>query len=285
MGAECYTPKLLQEFLADIEDCTRSVQVWDRLVVLGRQLDLPSIDFITASSYSDWKKTLFVRTSYDSSWLNEANRDPEVSKWSYFRSHAMHHLTPILIGLEFVEEYMHLPARRVEVLRLAAQHGIRSGFSVPLRVHAPPQAGLITFSGNHARKEMLAIVKAHGWTLNVAALAAHQRYMTHFAAEFFERNKITNKQRALLEKVGLGLQDKQIAVDLGVSVSALRQRMHKLMLKTGLSNRAEVAALAMSTGLLPDPQHGIDPDAANLLVQMGVSGDATDIPPSVYIEP
>ncbi len=254
LGAERFTPPLLHEFLCDVEDTRHSVEVWDRLVQLGRQLDLPFIDFVTVSSSSEGQQRLFVRTSYDARWLNQENEDPENMEWSYFRSHASKHLTPILIGYEFIDDYLHLPQRRVEVLREAARRGMRSGFSVPLRVNAPPQSGIINFSGDHARRDMLAIVRAHGWTLNVAALIAHQRYMAHFVSEYFDRNQISDKQRELLELIGRGLQDKQIAADLGISVSALRQRLHSLMAKTGCGNRAEIAALAMSAGMVPELQ-------------------------------
>lgn len=270
--AERYTPDLLHRFLADLETTTRSREVWEMIVALGKRLNLPFIDFISASSFADFRRTLFIRTSYDAGWLNEVNRDPELQKWSYFRAHAMHHLTPIMVGHEFIDEYHHIPARRVEVLKEAARRGIRAGFSIPLRIHAPPQAALITFSGDHSRREMVAIVKAHGWTLNAAAWAAHQRYITHFSAEFPERNKVSPKQVELLELIGKGLQDKQIADALGVSISAVRQRMHSLMARTGLGNRAELAALAMGLGVLPDPLHGPADDAAEILIEMDEGG-------------
>lgn len=269
LAAEMFTPPLLHDFLRDIENTSRSVEVWDRLVQLGRQLDLPFIDFITVSTSSEGQQRLFVRTSYDARWLNRENQDPENAEWSYFRTHASKHLTPILIGYEFIDDYLHLPQRRVEVLREAARRGMRAGFSVPLRVNAPPQSGIINFCGDHSRRDMLAIVKAHGWALNVAALLAHQRYMAHFVSEYFDRNQISDKQRELLELIGRGLQDKQIAADLGISVSALRQRMHSLMAKTGCSNRAEIAALAMSAGLVPELQGMRETaDTAHIVVQM-----------------
>lgn len=270
LKAERLTPTLLYEFLADIERTTSSVEVWSRLVALGRAVDLPYIDFVAASSYADWRRTLFIRTSYDSSWLSSLNTDPEVQKWSTFRSHAMDHLTPIMIGLEFIDAYEDVTERRREVLRLAAERGLRGGFSIPLRLHAPPQAAMISFSGDHSREQVLEILDEHGWTLNVAAMVAHQRYMTHFSSEFFERNEITEKQKELLEMVGRGLQDKQISAELGISVSALRQRMHSLMVKANLSNRAEIAALAMCAGLLPDPQFGAD--GTDILVEMDDAG-------------
>lgn len=280
LAAETYTPPLLHEFLRDLEVCDSSDQVWELLVVLGRTLELPYVDFISASTLPHWRRTLFVRTSYDSSWLNHQNQDPDQSKWSYFRSHAMHHLTPLLVGMEFAEDYLHLPEKRVNVLREAARRGMQSGFSVPLRVHAPPQSGIITFSGPHPRRDMMTIVKAHGWTLNVAALSAHQRYISFFAHEFLDRNGISDKQRELFALVGLGLQDKQIAVKLDISVSALRQRMHQLMIKTGCHNRADIAAIAMSTGVLPDPQLTLDPAGKEgILLMDGLGQSALNAAP------
>lgn len=268
VDAECYTPELLHDFLADLEGSESSLDVWKLLVLLGKKVDLPFIDFISASSFAEWKKTLFIRTSYDSAWLNDANNDPELRKWSYFRSHAMDYLTPITVGIDFVDEYRHLPAKRVKIMQMAADRGMRGGFSIPLRQYAPPQAALISFMGDHSKREVAAIVKAHGWTLNVAAMAAFQHYMKHFVAEFPDRIDISQKQRELLGKIGLGLLDKQIAEDIGISVSAVRQRMHLLLVKTGLANRVELAALAMSMGVLPDPLNRPDGEARDIIVEI-----------------
>lgn len=268
-------PELLQQFLCDLETTSHSTQVWQLIVKLGRDLRLPFVDFISASNYSDWKKALFIRTSYDSGWIQELNLAPENERWSYFRSHATKFLTPITIGLEFVEEYHHVPATRVQILREAAKRGIRAGFSIPLRQHAPPQSALITFAGDHSRREMIAIVKAHGWTLHAAALAGHQRYIYHFAQEFTDRNQITGKQQDLLRLIGLGKKDKAIAQELDISVSAVRQRMNALMQRTGVDSRTELAALAMSIGILPDPLHRADTNPVAALIQMDEGGTRT----------
>lgn len=276
LAAERHTPELLHGFLADLEATESSAQVWDLIVEVGRTLNLPHIDFICANNFSDWKRTLFIRTSYDSSWLNAHNNDPETSKWSYFRTHAIHHLTPIAIGLEFADEYHHIPQQRYEVLKEGAQRGLRAGFSIPLRLNAPPQAALITFCGDHSKREMHHIIQTHGWVLSTVAMMGHQRYIAHFAAEFTERNRISEKQRELLEMIGAGLQDKVIAEKLEISVSAVRQRMKNILKKTGLANRADLAALAMSAGLVQDPLNRMHNEEAGVLVQMDVPGGTTD---------
>ena len=255
VDAEKYTPELLTAFLVEMEHTETSQEVWQALVRMSAGIGLPFVDFIVATNYGNWRKTLFIRTSYDSGWLNDLNKDPELQRWSYFRSHAIHHLTPIVVGLEYIDEYHRIPEKRVKVLRMAAERGIRAGFSIPLRTSAPRQTGLITYSGDYSKREFNAIIKAHGWALNTAALVAHQRYMEHFLAEFPDRNHVTAKQQELLELIGQGLQDKQIADELCISISAVRQRMSKLFEKTGVATRPELAALAMSIGILPDPMN------------------------------
>ncbi|GAA6181341.1 MULTISPECIES: helix-turn-helix transcriptional regulator [unclassified Shimia] len=270
LAAERHTPELLHGFLADLETTQTSTEVWSLIVEVGRTLNLPFIDFICADNFANWKRTLFIRTSYDSTWLNAVNQNPDVAKWSYFRTHAVHHLTPLAVGLEFIDEYHHIPEERHAVLREAARRGLRAGFSVPLRLHAPPQAALITFSGDHSKREMHHIIQTHGWVLATVAMMGHQRYLTHFSAEFTQRNRISEKQRELLEMIGAGLQDKVIAEQLQVSVSAVRQRMNSILSKTGLSNRADLAALAMSAGLVQDPLNRTRDDDGDVLVEMGV---------------
>ncbi|WP_270726947.1 helix-turn-helix transcriptional regulator [Shimia sp. Alg240-R146] len=255
----------------DLESTNSSAEVWALIVSVGRDLNLPFVDFVTADNYADWKRTLFVRTSYDSSWLNDLNADPDVVKWSYFRTHAIHHLTPLATGVEFIDDYMHIPEARHEVLKEAARRGIRAGFSIPLRTHAPPQASMITFSGDHSKREMRRIIQTHGWVLNAVAMMGFQRYLAHFSAEFVDRNRISEKQRELLEMIGAGLQDKVIAERLGVTVSAVRQRMNNILAKTGLANRADLAALAMSVGLVPDPLSRSSARDPVVLVEMGVA--------------
>ena len=273
LRAEQAIPDQLSQFLVDLEATQSSVDVWKMIVALGRSVGLPNIDFICANSFANWRKTLFIRTSYDSRWLNDVNQDLDVAKWSYFRSHALEHITPITVGYEFVDSYHKLPESRLEVLREAARRGLRSGFSIPLRQGIPPRAAMISFMGDHPREACEQIINTHGWTLNVAAMNAHQRYMAHFHAEFAERNQITDKQSHLLELIGRGLLDKQIADELNISISAIRQRMETLMRRTGMSNRTELAALAMSMGMLPDPFHG--PEGQEYEISIEIDGMPT----------
>lgn len=270
--AEEYFPARGQHFLRALEATQSSEDVWRLIMALGRDVGLPFIDFISASDWRHWKRTLFVRTSYDGRWLHDINADPELYRGSYFRVHGLHHLTPICIGLEFAADYPTLPPGRIAVLEAAANRGLRAGISIPLRQTAPPSAAMISFIGDHDRSGLLNILKTEAWSLTIAAFAAHQRYLQHFSEEFFTRNGVTDKQRELLEMIGAGQLDKQIAETLGITVSAVRQRLNALMQKTGASNRAELAALAMSLGVLPDPHNRPENDG---------DGDGVEVYPRV----
>lgn len=272
-AAESHFPPRMQATLRALEDTRTSLDVWHLITALGRDVGLPHIDYISASDWRDWTRTLFVRTSYDATWLHAFNDDPDLYRWSYFRSHGLHHLTPITMGLEFVTEYRDLPESRVRVLEEAARRGLRAGISIPLRQTAPPSAAMISFVGDHDRETLLDILARDGWTLTLCAWAAHQRYLQHFSAEILNRNKVTDKQRELLVQIGSGAPDRQIADRLNITVSAVRQRLNALMAKTSCSNRAELAALAMSLGLLPDPLNRPDSPAVTVVQ----SDDGTEL--------
>ncbi|MFW2589050.1 helix-turn-helix transcriptional regulator [Sagittula sp. SSi028] len=261
--AETYFPDKGQACLRALETTQTAEEVWQLVCQLGADVGLPFIDFISASDWRDWKRALFVRTSYDASWLEKANTSPELYHGSYFRIHGEHRLTPICMGLEFIDDHPDLPEYRRDILKQAAARGMRAGISIPLRQHTPRATAMVSFIGDHDREALLDILSREYGTLAMCAWAAHHRYLLHFSEEYFDRNGITIKQRELLEMIGSGLLDKQIAEQLGVTVSAVRQRQNALMQKTNTSKRTELAALAMSLGLLPDPHNPPEDDVTD----------------------
>jgi DNA-binding CsgD family transcriptional regulator len=166
-----------------------------------------------------------------------------------------------MVGPAYFDEMGPLSEDKRRHINLAAQMGLEAGVAFPLRMGDPGQAALMTFGGAFSREAFDAILQQHGWTLHAAALSAHTRYTELFKLEFVERNQLTEKQKELLRLVGQGLMDKQIAHLLGISFSAVRQRLATVQQKTGAANRADLAALAMRVGLVADPllkEHGDD---------------------------
>lgn len=249
---ETIAPPRLTRFLARLENTSTSEQVWSLLVALARDVGLLVVDYVCATDYRDWEKVQFIRTTASSDWIDHARANPDIRRTSYFRTHAVHALTPVFVGLEYADLY-NADRARIEIMQLAADMGMRAGIGIPLRMPEPGQAAIMIFGGDLPRARFEHLIQREGWTLHAAALSGHTRYMELFRAEFIARNQLTAKQRELLILVGRGFLDKQIGHDLGISVSAVRQRMASVMARTGTSNRAELAALAMRIGLVPDP--------------------------------
>lgn len=268
-------PENLRDFLISLEATQHSDDVWNLLVEFGKRLGLPMVEYICATDYRDWEQAQFIRTTVDSSWIPHAQSDSDVRKLSIFRQHSVKFLTPVTVGLAYVDEIENVCAKRRALIKVGAEYGLNAGFAIPLRMNEPGQAAHILFGGAHSRAEFDALLQAHGWEMHAVALSAHTRYVELFKAEFCERNELTEKQKELIRLVGRGYLDKQIAHELGVSFSAVRQRLSSVQQKTRTSNRAELAALAMRIGLVPDPM--LKPHAADLTVFLSMGDGGSGI--------
>lgn len=252
-AAETFAPKKLSNFLVVLETTQTTDDVWNLVVNLARSLGLPIVDYVYATDFRNWERAQFIRTTVDSKWLDYVRKFPHIRQTSNFRMHGCKHLTPILIGPEYIDQMGDISEDKRRHILLGAKMGLNAGVAFPLRMGEPGQAGTISFGGPQTRAEFDVIAAQHGWTLHAAALAAHTRYTELFKAEFMKRNELTTKQRELITLVGQGLMDKQIAHQLGISFSAVRQRISSVQAKTGAQNRADLAALAMRLGLVSDP--------------------------------
>ncbi|MEL7117224.1 MAG: LuxR C-terminal-related transcriptional regulator [Pseudomonadota bacterium] len=261
--SEIYTPVVadctvipadLMDFIASLDRAETSDDVWTLLVDLTRSLGITLLDYVIATDHRNWEKVQFIRTTHSSEWINFANQDPRVRRMSTFRLHSVHHLIPVCAGIGYLAPDPNLSDERRALLEeTASKHGGRSGIAIPLRMTEPGQAAHMMF-GVGERKEVLEdIFDRHGWTLQCAALYGHIRHMELFKSEFSQRNRLTEKQEAIIRAVGLGLTDKEITARLNISLSTVRQRINALQGKTGCKNRADLAALAMRMGLVPDP--------------------------------
>lgn len=280
---EMFIPTRLQRFLIALEASQSSEEVWQEMVKLYASMDLHTVDYVCATDFRDWKQAQFIRTTYHSSWIDEARRNPNVRKTSYFRTHAVKFLTPIVVGLAYIDVYENVSPERREIIEFTASMGLNAGIGIPLRMNEPGQAGILTVGGDMSRTEFDAILAEHGWTIHASALSAHTRYTELFKSEFVERNQLTAKQRELIQLVGQGLMDKQIAHDLGISVSAVRQRLSVVQSKTGAQNRADLAALATRIGLVPDPL--LKPHASDLTVFLSTGDGKTGTEFGAEIQP
>lgn len=260
-STETFVPAPLLDFLLRLERTCSTDAVWELVVDLARSLDLSVVDYVFATDYRDWEKAQFIRTTFDSSWLEHVRRLPHIRHTSDFRTHGCRFLTPVLIGTAYLDEMGPISVDKRRHMDLSAAMGLQAGVAIPLRMGDPGQAALMAFGGRHDKAGFDRIVATHGWTLHAAALSAHARYTELFKSEFISRSELTEKQQELLTLVGRGWMDKQIAHHLGISFSAVRQRLAAVQTKTGTQTRSDLAAIAARVGLVPDPllkAHGAD---------------------------
>ncbi|MEL7116096.1 MAG: LuxR C-terminal-related transcriptional regulator [Pseudomonadota bacterium] len=250
---ETFVPANLRDGLIALEATRTSDDVWNLLLEFTYSIGLTELEYVFATDYRDWEKAQFIRTTVTSDWIDHAQSDPDVRKLSVFRTHSVHRLTPVVIGIVYSDDCPDLSDKRRHLWDRSKDFGQTAGFTVPLRMTEPGQAAHIMYGGLHSKEGFDAVLKEHGWAMHALALSAHVRHLELFKSEFLQRNKLTDKQKELLRLVGQGMLDKQIAHELGISFSAVRQRLAIVQQKTGTANRAELAALAMRVGLVADP--------------------------------
>ena len=252
-GTEHFIPKRLLDFLLRLEATETTGEVWEAILSLARPLNLTVVDYVYATDFRNWEQAQFIRTTIDSRWFDYLRQYPHIRHTSAFRMHGCRYLTPVMVGMEYLDEMGEITPDRRRHVEIGADFGFRAGIAIPLRTGDPGQAALIVLGGDFSRAAFDTLLAGHGWTLHAAMLSAHARYTELFKLEFIERNHLTEKQKDMLRLVGQGLMDKQIAYQLGISFSAVRQRMSTVQQKTGAQNRADLAALAARLGLVADP--------------------------------
>ena len=283
-GTEKFIPTRLLDFLLNLEKSTSTEDVWTQLVQLGADLGLDVVDYVFANDFRNWEKTQFIRTTIDSRWFDLIERFPHMRYTSNFRTHGCRFLTPMMVGPAYLDDMGPLSEDKRRHVELSAKMGLQAGLAIPLRMESPNQAAMLTFGGQINRASFDAILDEHGWTLHAAALSAHTRYSELFRREFTDRNHLTEKQNELICLVGQGLMDKQIAYELGISFSAVRQRLASVQQKTGAHNRAHLAALAMRAGLVPDPVLDDDCDQKTVLLATGDGMRNTELPSTSTVQ-
>jgi DNA-binding NarL/FixJ family response regulator len=63
-------------------------------------------------------------------------------------------------------------------------------------------------------------------------------------------NHLTDREQQIVRLVVRGLQDKEIAFELGTSVFTVRNQLTAIRRKTGLDNRTQIATFAIRSAVL-----------------------------------
>ena len=266
---ERHVPDTLLNFLIALEETQTTDEVWEAILVFANGFGLTCVDYVYASDFRNWERAQFIRTTYHSSWFEYLKQFPHLRKTSNFRTHAVHYLTPVVTGVEYLDEYGPLSEDRHRHAELSRQMGFSAGIAIPLRTGDPGHAATVAMGGLFTRAEFDAIWAEHGWAIHAGVLTAHVRYAAFFKAEFVKRNHLTEKHKELITLVGKGYLDKQIAHELGISFSAVRQRLITVQEKIGVQNRADLAAVTARIGLVPDPLINTHEDTLTVFLSTG----------------
>ncbi len=251
--SETFIPERLLRFLVDLEGVTATTEVWDLLVETAARMSLPFVEYTYATDFRNPHRPRFVHTTLEGAWLGWSEVCPDRRETVSFEGHGYEYLTPVTLGVSYFETMGTISAECRQHLMMAAQLGIDAAVAFPLRTGIEGQAAMLSFGGRYTRAEFDDLLTRNGWTLHAMAQSAHLRYTELLKGEIVAQFGLTRKQKELVSLVGLGMMDKQIAHTLGISFSAVRQRLATVQQKTGAQNRADLAALSVRLDLVPDP--------------------------------
>lgn len=181
----------------------------------------------------------------------------QVTFHTYGRRHCMYKWTPGVAGKVFADMYGDYPEYQRKLKVAAIIPGVRSGFGVPLRCPSPLARAGLSFAGDPNKEEALAIVSEHGASLTTIAWAAHMRLLQHMnPARAPVDLRLTARQMQYVILLADGLLDKQIAHEMGISLSGVRKHFRTVCSKLGVMRRGEIPVAAARYGLLVEP--GVD---------------------------
>ncbi|MGH1414277.1 MAG: helix-turn-helix transcriptional regulator [Pelagimonas sp.] len=255
-GSEATLPAPLFSFLQQLGDVQSSDQVWANFTHLCKAFGLPSVTYIQRGCPLD----------------NVEDTPDDTCGWHILSTGdaglvapllSLPLLSPLLQGagasLSLTPELLHMRAPRASDAEhelqseILAQLGMPIGLAIPVLSGDAQDAAVMLIGFQRSAAECNCILERFGCGLHLAAMASHARYNALYKQEFIARVQLTEKQAELIALVGTGLLDKQIAYQLGISFSAVRQRLAAVQHKTGARNRAHLSAIAMRIGLTPDP--------------------------------
>jgi len=142
------------------------------------------------------------------------------------------------------------------------------------RLGLKPRIVLLVKKGSGAQKRLLEDVGAHGWLTRQASIddvaAAVRRVAagksvtprgtaTAATAEELAVDRLTERERAIVQLIATGRGNGAIADALGISANTVRTHVQNVMAKLGVGSRMAVVAIARQTALL-DVAYATEPD-------------------------
>lgn len=252
-GPEALVPAPLHQFLQQIGTTQSTEETWCILTRLSAAFGFGQVAYFqsvnpldeTGDPLQSWR----IKTSADRAVFDRLVDCPVTQRLLASGSNTVN-MTPYFLHLR--DPLLPGAAHRRQMAMLQ-EMDMTAGVAIPVMSSNAIDKAVIVF-GNHMDPDAFnAQIERFGGSLHIAAMAAHARYVGLYKQEFVVRARLTEKQSELIRLVGFGLLDKQIAHALGISFSAVRQRLAAVQQKTGARNRAHLAAMAMRIDLIADP--------------------------------
>jgi DNA-binding NarL/FixJ family response regulator len=142
------------------------------------------------------------------------------------------------------------------------------------RLGLEPRIVLLVKKANGAQKRLLADVGAHGWLTRQASIddvavavrrvaagktVAPRGTVTTPSPEELAIERLTQRERAIVQLIATGRGNGAIADALGISANTVRTHVQNVMAKLGVRSRIAVVAIARRTALL-DVAYAAEPD-------------------------
>lgn len=256
-----WMPAPMCRLLEAMEQSLCPDEVWRALVRYCSGVGIGSVEYLWATDPCNSARQA-MRSTHEPSWRRTLCSQHDLMSQHPFRRMPSDGAAPMIFGAAYFDDPTPEAGAAAGFAALCARHGVQSGLAVPLPGVRGGQDAMILFGSGSEPEGFERLLAEHGQSLMIAAMHAHNRHMMLLRQERMRDFDLTAKQSELLVLVGEGLMDKMISHQLGISVSAVRQRLNAVQAKTGTKSRAELAALAVSAGLCGDPLNRVGDAAA-----------------------
>lgn len=252
---ESYAPRLLQEFLQDLNVARDRDAIWSLLEALCAELGQRYILYRFAFIQPSGEVTHHGRSNLPPQWTAWVESLPDVAEHDYGLTHARHKLTTFVVGIEFLDQYRRagfLSPQYETLMTEAAAIGWRSGLFIPLRTIRKKERGGFIIGGDQSEPEFRAFLAQHGWTVSVAAIQAHIKYLSLLLREEAESYELTPRQLEFLHLSANGYEVKEIAFHWEVSVQYVTRVRREVCDRLGVASKMAVMAKAVRLDLLTE---------------------------------
>lgn len=226
----CQRTTKVADLLSLTEAAARELGFSRVAMVHGMAFRTPGRGLIHMENFGEWAE-IFVRRHYyrDDPGLLAAQR------------------TNASFGWEAIRGMIPFAERQSVILREAARHGLRNGYTVPMGVPGEPH-GCCSFATDAEELPPLVHRMTASW---IAAEAFREARRLHgFPMRAVDLPRLGRRKLECLRWLALGKTDPEIAIILGLSPATIRSYMALLRRDFDVVSRSQLIVIALRAGLV-----------------------------------